>query len=141
MNSCILMVEVVSEPELRRTPDSGNAIASFLVHIPANRSEDAPQKLRVVGWNNLADEIMNRYHTGDQIVVEGRLRIDTVDRGTHKEKRTELVAQRIHGMAASAEAPLDYGDRSAGVYAVGAAVVSPPPVPQPMPDFDDNIPF
>jgi single-stranded DNA-binding protein len=42
---------------------------------------------------------MENYHKGDQVVVEGRLRIDTVDRGTYKEKRTELVAQRVYGIS------------------------------------------
>jgi len=29
------------------------------------------------------------------------LRLDTVDRGTYKEKRTELIAQRVHGFGAT----------------------------------------
>ena len=91
------MAEVLTEPELRRTPDNQSSIASFLVQFAGARPEDTPYRLKVVGWNNLADEIVERYHKGDQVVVEGRLRLDTVDKGTYKEKRTELVAQRIHG--------------------------------------------
>ncbi|NUN64288.1 single-stranded DNA-binding protein [Pseudanabaena biceps] len=99
MNSIVLMAELLTEPELRRTPDNQSSIASFLVQFAGSRSEDAPYRIKVVGWNNLADEIVEKYHKGDQVVVEGRLRLDTVDRGTYKEKRTELVAQRVHGFS------------------------------------------
>jgi len=101
MNSIVLMAEVLSDPELRRTPDNQSSIASFLVQFAGGRAEDAPYRIKVVGWNNLADEIMEKYHKGDQVVVEGRLRLDTVDRGTYKEKRTELIAQRVHGFGAT----------------------------------------
>lgn len=101
MNSIVLMAEVLSDPELRRTPDNQSSIASFLVQFAGGRAEDAPYRIKVVGWNNLADEIMEKYHKGDQVVVEGRLRLDTVDRGTYKEKRTELIAQRVHGFGAA----------------------------------------
>jgi single-stranded DNA-binding protein len=90
------MAEVLTDPELRRTPDNQSSIASFLVQFAGGRAEDAPYRIKVVGWNNLADEIVEKYHKGDQVVVEGRLRLDTVDRGTYKEKRTELIAQRVY---------------------------------------------
>jgi single-stranded DNA-binding protein len=101
MNSIVLMAEVLTDPELRRTPDNQSSIASFLVQFAGGRTEEAPYRIKVVGWNNLADEIMEKYHKGDQVVVEGRLRLDTVDRGTYKEKRTELVAQRVHAFGNS----------------------------------------
>jgi single-strand DNA-binding protein len=96
MNSIVLMAEVLTDPELRRTPDNQSSIASFLVQFAGGRAEDAPYRIKVVGWNSLADEMVEKYHKGDQVVVEGRLRLDTVDRGTYKEKRTELIAQRVH---------------------------------------------
>ncbi|PZU99759.1 MAG: single-stranded DNA-binding protein [Pseudanabaena sp.] len=98
MNSIVLMAELLTDPELRRTPDNQSSIASFLVQFAGSRAEEAPYRIKVVGWNNLADEIMASYHKGDQVVVEGRLRLDTVDRGTYKEKRTELIAQRVHAI-------------------------------------------
>lgn len=104
MNSIVLMAEVLTDPELRRTPDNQSSIASFLVQFAGGRAEDAPYRIKVVGWNNLADEMVEKYHKGDQVVVEGRLRLDTVDRGTYKEKRTELIAQRVHSFGAGSTA-------------------------------------
>jgi single-strand DNA-binding protein len=104
MNSIVLMAEVLTDPELRRTPDNQSSIASFLVQFAGGRAEDAPYRIKVVGWNSLADEMVEKYHKGDQVVVEGRLRLDTVDRGTYKEKRTELIAQRVHSFGVGGSA-------------------------------------
>lgn len=152
MNSIVLMAELLSDPELRRTPDNQSSIASFLVQFAGGRAEDAPYRIKVVGWNNLADEIVEKYHKGDQVVVEGRLRLDTVDRGTYKEKRTELIAQRIHSLGSgssmavstSTSAPRNKPAASnpAPSNVVPMASYAPPVAPpiNDAPDYDD-IPF
>jgi single-stranded DNA-binding protein len=157
MNSIVLMAEVLTDPELRRTPDNQSSIASFLVQFAGGRTEEAPYRIKVVGWNNLADEIMEKYHKGDQVVVEGRLRLDTVDRGTYKEKRTELVAQRVHAFGVSSPnvnagspstaSPVATPARKPANVAPIATATNPPsayvPVAAPAanaPDYDD-IPF
>ncbi len=152
MNSIVLMAEVLTDPELRRTPDNQSSIASFLVQFAGGRAEDAPYRIKVVGWNSLADEMVEKYHKGDQVVVEGRLRLDTVDRGTYKEKRTELIAQRVHSFGVSgsttnnASSPPARTERIANTSAPAANVVPMSayvPVASPAadaPDYDD-IPF
>lgn len=96
MNSCILMAEIVQEPQLRYTPDQ-LAIAEMLVQFPGLRAEDPPATLKVVGWGNTAQEIQQHYHQGDRIVIEGRLTMNTVERPEgFKEKRAELTVQKIH---------------------------------------------
>ena len=96
MNSCILMAEIVQEPQLRYTSDTNLAIADMLVQFPGLRAEDPPATLKVVGWGNLATEIQQNYHQGDRIIIEGRLNMNTIEREGFKEKRAELTAQRIH---------------------------------------------
>ena len=97
MNSCILMAQIVQEPELRYTPDNQTAISEMLVQFPALRAEDPPATLKVVGWGSLAEEIQQHYHQGDRVIIEGRLSMNSVDRPEgFKEKRAELTAQRIH---------------------------------------------
>lgn len=153
MNSIVLMAEVLTDPELRRTPDNQSSIASFLVQFTGGRNDEAPYRIKVVGWNNLADEIMEKYHKGDQVVVEGRLRLDTVDRGTYKEKRTELVAQRVHSFgsgstASIAATPTAAPARSPRATPSSGSIAAVPtssyvPVASPVtdaPDYDD-IPF
>lgn len=100
MNSCILMAEIIQEPELRYTSDTQTPITELLVQFPGLRSEDSPATLKVIGWGNLAQEIQAHYHQGDRVVIEGRLNMNTIERPEgFKEKRAELTAQRIHRLA------------------------------------------
>lgn len=103
MNSCILMAEIVQEPQLRYTPDNQTPIAEMMVEIAGLRDEDPPARLKVVGWGNLAQDIQEKYHQGDRVIVEGRLHMNTVDRPEgFKEKRAELTVQKIHLLGAGA---------------------------------------
>jgi len=100
MNSIVLYGTVASDPETRRTSDNANEIASFLIQFPAPKQEDPPFRIKVVAWNKLAETAME-IGKDSQVIIEGRLRLDTVDRDTYKEKRTELIASRIHAIATS----------------------------------------
>lgn len=97
MNSCILMVQIVQEPQLRYTTDQ-MALTEMLVEFPGLRAEDPPATLKVVGWGNLAQDIQQHYHQGDRVIVEGRLGMNTVQLEGFKEKRAELTVQRIHSL-------------------------------------------
>lgn len=98
MNSCILMAEIVQNPQLRYTSDNLQ-LAEMLVQFPGLRAEDPPATLKVVGWGNLAQEIEQNYHQGDRVIVEGRLSMNTFERSEgFKEKRAELTVQRIHAV-------------------------------------------
>jgi len=97
MNNCVLMAEVVQAPQLRYTSDTQTPIAEMAVQFEALRDGDPPESLKVVGWGNLAQEIQERYHVGDRLIVEGRLNMISVERPEgFREKRAELTAQRIH---------------------------------------------
>ena len=99
MNSCILMAEIVQEPQLRYTSDN-LAVTEMLVQFPnSQKAEDAPATLKVVGWGNLATEIQQNYHQGDRVILVGRLGMNTIDRPEgFKEKRAELTVQQIQNL-------------------------------------------
>jgi single-stranded DNA-binding protein len=96
MNSCVLMAEIIQEPQLRYTADN-LAVTEMLVQFPnTQRPDDAPATLKVVGWGNLATEIQQNYHQGDRVILVGRLGMQTVERQEgFKEKRAELTVQQI----------------------------------------------
>ncbi|NET56195.1 MAG: single-stranded DNA-binding protein [Symploca sp. SIO2E6] len=97
MNSCILMAEIIQDPELRYTAENQTPLAQMLVQFPGLRPEEVPATLKVIGWGNFAHEIKENYSTGDRIVIEGRLGMNTIERQEgFKEKRAELTAYRIH---------------------------------------------
>lgn len=161
MNSCVLMAEIVKDPELRFMQDGQTAIAEMTVQFPAFRAEDPMEMLKVVGWGNLAQQIQEQFHTGDQVVMEGRLNMVLVDRPEgFKEKRAEFTVGRIHRVQADLNAPRIANNPAAtmatpsqpkaaapaapklpSVPATPAA--SKPPAPSPSdyePNYDD-IPF
>ncbi len=101
MNNCVLMVEVISEPELRQTTDNLE-VANMMVELPGLRAEDPSARIRAVGWGNLASEISEKYHTGDRIILEGRLGMNVIEmKEGYKEKRAELIISRIFPVGSS----------------------------------------
>ena len=101
MNSCVLMVEIISEPELRQTADNLE-VSNMMVEFPGLRSEDPSARVKAVGWGSLASEISEKYHTGDRVVIEGRLSMNTIEmKEGYKEKRAELVISRIFPLGSS----------------------------------------
>ena len=97
MNHCILEVEVTKVPTLRYTQDNKTPIAEMEVQFDGLRADDAPSKLKVVGWGNMAEELQNRAQDGQRLVVEGRLRMNMVPREDgSKEKKAELTLSKMH---------------------------------------------
>jgi single-strand DNA-binding protein len=142
------MAEIVQNPELRSTSDNQMEIAEMFVQFINSKPENPPALIKVVGWNNLAREIKEKYRQGDRVVIEGRLEMNTIDKPEgYKEKRAQLVASRIHAMT---DTPMTMGTvpSSATVSipteARPAAATKAKSSPPPMDSFegsDDEIPF
>jgi single-strand DNA-binding protein len=152
MNSCILMAEIIKNPELRYTADNQMAVADMFVQFappPGSRPDDQSPTIEVVGWGNLATEIKENYHQGDRVTIEGRLEMNTIERDGYKEKRARLIANRIYRITA-VDTPLATANpTSAPPAAASRTTASPTPV-NPVrtnepPTFDDGdvdkIPF
>jgi single-strand DNA-binding protein len=145
MNSCILMAEIVQNPELRSTSDNQMEIAEMFVQFVNSKPENPPALIKVVGWNNLAREIKEKYRQGDRVVIEGRLEMNTIDKPEgYKEKRAQLVASRIHSMS---DAPASMGMvtpdsiPTASSRPPAAKAKSAPPPLESFEGNDDEIPF
>ncbi|AFY54888.1 single-stranded DNA-binding protein [Rivularia sp. PCC 7116] len=104
MNSCVLMAEIIKEPELRYKADNQLEITEMLVQFPGQRENDPPANLKVVGFGNLAKEIQQNYHEGDRVILIGRLSMNTIERPEgFKEKRAEMTVQQIHHLDSANE--------------------------------------
>lgn len=96
MNSCVLMAEIIQQPELRYTADNQLEITQMLVQFWGTRDNDPPANLRVVSFGKLAKEIQENYHEGDRVILVGRLSMNTIERPEgFKEKRAEMTVQQI----------------------------------------------
>lgn len=97
MNSCVLMVRVLEQPQLRYTADNQTEVAEMMVEFDSTKPENPPSRLKVVGWRNLAVEMQEKYGQGDQLVIQGSLRMNVFERKEgFKEKRAELTASHIY---------------------------------------------
>jgi single-stranded DNA-binding protein len=105
VNHCLLEVEVLEAPKLRYTQDNQTPIAEMNVRLEGLRPEDPAGELKVVGFGSLAQDLQNRGQVGQRLVVEGRLRMNTVARQDGiKEKKVEFTLARLHPLG-SAGAP------------------------------------
>ena len=97
MNHCLIQAVIIRSPQLRYTKDNKTPIAEMTVNFKGLRDEDPSRELKVLGWGTIAKEMVDELKEGQNIVLEGRLRMNSVTRqdGT-KEKQTELTASRIH---------------------------------------------
>tara|TARA_B100000965_G_scaffold239362_2_gene200706 strand:+ start:374 stop:826 length:453 start_codon:yes stop_codon:yes gene_type:complete len=97
MNHFLIQSVIKSNPQMRYTKDNQTAIAEMLVTFKGLRNEDPTSDLKVLGWGTIAQEMMDQLKEGQQVVLEGRLRMNSITRkdGT-KEKQAELTASRIH---------------------------------------------
>ena len=99
MNHCVLEVEVIQAPTVRYTQENQMPIAEMEVRFDALRPNDLPGELKVVGWGNLSQDLQDHVQVGQHLVLEGRLRMNTVTRrdGT-KAKSGELTLSRFHSI-------------------------------------------
>ena len=120
MNQCLLEVEVIEAPQVRYTQDNQTPVAEMAVQIEGLRPDDPPGQLKVVGWGSLAQDLQNRVQVGQRLVLEGRLRMNTVTRPDGvKEKRAEFTLSRLHPLAGAGAAPF--------TAAPGAPAAAPAP--------------
>ena len=97
MNHCLIQGVVNSAPQMRYTKENQTPIAEMIVNFKGLRSEDTTRDLKIIGWGNIAQEMVDELKEGQNVVIEGRLKMNSVTRkdGT-KEKQPELTASKIH---------------------------------------------
>ncbi len=97
MNHLVIQSVVKSNPQMRYTKENQTPIAEMIVSFKGLRDDDPLSDLKVLGWGAIAQEMIDQLKEGQQVILEGRLRMNSVTRkdGT-KEKQAELTTSRIH---------------------------------------------
>ncbi len=143
MNSIVLMAEIVTDPEMRYTPDN-LAVASMLVSFPNTRQGEPDFQVRVASFGETAQQVADTYSVGDRVTIEGQLHINTVERDGRNEKRAEVSARRIYkvsgDLSASAGTQATSSQRSTS-SAPSKSQSKPAPAPAAAPPKLDDIPF
>ena len=93
----MLEILVKKAPTVRFTQDNKTPIAEIEAEFASLRADAPPSTIKVIGWGKLAEELQNTVQVNSKLVIEGRLRMNSVPRqdGT-KEKRAEFTLSRIH---------------------------------------------
>ena len=141
----MLEVLVKKAPTVRFTQENKTPLAETEVEFDSLRSDDPPALIKVVGWGKLAEELQSKVKINSKLIIEGRLRMNTVSRqdGT-KEKRAEFTLSRIHpfssnstlsSMPSQTQSNLD-NNSSDSLNSEGVKWDSSPLVPE-----TDDIPF
>ena len=102
MNHCMLEVLVKNAPTVRFTQDNKTPIAEIEAQFDSLRADDPPSTIKVVGWGKLAEELQRNVQINSKLVIEGRLRMNSVPRqdGT-KEKQAEFTLSRMHPLSSN----------------------------------------
>ncbi len=100
----MLEVLVKKPPTVRFTQDNKTPLAELEAEFDSLRADDPPSTIKVIGWGKLAEELQNTVQVNSKIVIEGRLRMNSVPRqdGT-KEKQAEFTLSRIHSFSTNTD--------------------------------------
>lgn len=113
---------MLEAPQIRYTQDNQTPVAEMAVRFDGLRPDDPPGQIRVVGWGSLAQDLQNRVQVGQRLVLEGRLRMNTVSRPDGvKEKRAEFTLSRLH--------PSGAGTSGTPMTAESGGMAQPAPAP------------
>ena len=102
----MLEVLVKKAPTIRFTQDNKTPLAEIEAEFDSLRADDPPSTIKVIGWGKLAEELQNTVQINSKLVIEGRLRMNSVPRqdGT-KEKQAEFTLSRIHPFSTKTDVP------------------------------------
>lgn len=102
MNNFVLMAEVVQPPQIRYTQDGQTAIAEVTVQFPGSREGEPANKLKVLGFGNMATIVQDQCLVGQQYVLTGQLRMNLVQHSAgFKEKVAEFYLSQIYPIGAN----------------------------------------
>lgn len=101
LNKIFLQGRLVSDPELRNTPN-GVAVTSFRLAVERDikdkqSGERAVDFINVVAWRQTGEFVSRYFAKGRMALVEGRLQMrDYTDRGGNKRTAAEVVAEHVY---------------------------------------------
>ncbi|KZL90482.1 single-stranded DNA-binding protein [Clostridium magnum] len=99
MNKVVLIGRLTKDPELKFTPGTGTAVATFTVAVDRKFSKDGQKEadfIPIVVWGKQAESTANYTGKGKLIGISGRIQTRSYDAkdGT-KRYVTEIVAEEV----------------------------------------------
>ena len=93
MNSVTLLANLCADPEVRALPSGDNLVKLRLAHSRKGKGEEETLFLDAAAFGKTADTIARFFRKGDQILVQGRLKLDRWEsrEGQQRSKITMVV--------------------------------------------------
>lgn len=120
MNKVVLIGRLTKDPELKFTPGTGTAVATFTLAVDRRFKKEGQQSadfIPVVVWGKVAENTSNYMKKGSQLSVAGRIETRSYEaKDGGKRYVTEVVAEEVkflesknNGQAQQPQdGPLDY---------------------------------
>ena len=93
MNNCAFIGRLVRNVELRYT-QNGKAVANFTLAV--SRGKEGVDFIRFVAWGKAAENLEKYTKKGDQLGIEGNLRISSYETEGVKKERAEIWVNSFH---------------------------------------------
>lgn len=147
MNLVVLIGRLTKDPELRYTPKTGTAVASFTLAVDKELSKEKKEEMEskgqptadfinIVVWGRQAESCANYLRKGKLAAVNGRLQSRYYeDKEGNKRYVTEVVASRVEF--------LEWGNNNNSTFGpgLGSEDIDFPGIDGFEPVDDENIPF
>lgn len=147
MNLVVLIGRLTKDPELRYTPKTGTAVASFTLAVDKELSKEKKEEMEskgqptadfinIVVWGRQAESCANYLRKGKLAAVNGRLQSRYYeDKEGNKRYVTEVVASRVEF--------LEWGNNNNSTFGpgLGSEDIDFPEIDGFEPVDDENIPF
>ena len=100
LNKVVLIGRLTRDPELKFTPGSGVAVASFTIAVDRNFVNQSGQReadfIPIVCWRKLAENVANNLGKGRLVAISGRIQTRTYQaQDGGRRYVTEIVADEV----------------------------------------------
>lgn len=146
-NSVLVTGNLARDPEIRYTPQGKAVVTLSVADTPRNFdrasgtwSDGVTDWVKVVAWENLAENVASSLKKGDKVIVTGKYVAEKYNDKTTGEERTsrKLVADDIAPSLTNQTAQIEKKYRAA---AGGNNVNSAPSAPAVSAGNDEDLPF
>lgn len=93
MNKVILIGRTTEDISLT-FDGKGGAIAKFVLAVPRIKKNDIPDFIRCVAFGKTAENIANFVKKGNQVSIEGRLKVDKYEKDGTVRYSNDVVVER-----------------------------------------------
>lgn len=144
-NKVILLGNLTRDPELRVTP-RGTALTTFTLAVNRKFTTDGQEREEVLFidvecWAKQAETIAKHVTKGQQLLVEGHLKLDQWDDKTTQQKRSKIKVV-LGNFQFMAKGPLGLKDPpAAGGGSFATRFAPKPAAPAAQENLDEDVPF